>query len=286
MKRLKQIFRQLKRTLKFSISDPESFKEISSVNSTGVRVISLGLIILLAVNVFVLFIFGFGPFGEGFAQNDVSIEREKLEAQNDKIRSLSNQIENQSNYIANVQAILRGEVLIDSTIVFDVKKDTLKIVDVENIDSQITPLEERLAAKVKQGMSTNLNNVETIDLTYFMRPVVGVVSQGFDKKTHCGVDIVTEKNATVNACLSGIIIYAGYTHLDGHIVVIKHQGNYLSVYKHNQRVLKKIGAKVKIGDPIAIVGNTGENSDGPHLHFELWNGLQPVNPENHMKFKR
>lgn len=286
MKRLKQIFRKLKRPLKFSISDPDSFREVGSINSTGVRVISLGLIILLLINVFILFMFGLGPFGDDFAQNDVSIEREKLEAQNDKIIHLSNKVESQSKYIANVQSVLKGEVAVDSANIFNVKKDTIKTVDIESINSQITPLEEELAKKVKQSMSTNPNKSETIELTYFMSPVMGVISQRFDKQSHCGVDIVTKKNATVNACLSGTVIYSGYTHRDGHIVIIKHQDNYLSVYKHNQRVLKKIGAKVKIGDPVAIVGNTGENSDGPHLHFELWYDLQPVNPESQMTFKR
>ena len=68
--------------------------------------------------------------------------------------------------------------------------------------------------------------------------------------------------------------------------MLEHKNDVVSVYRHNQRILKKTGEKVKIGDPIAIMGNTGENTDGPHLHFELWNNQIPVNPEDYINFKK
>ena len=110
--------------------------------------------------------------------------------------------------------------------------------------------------------------------------------QEFDLNNHPGIDVVTEKDMAVKACLSGTVIYAGYTRKDGYIVIIEHQNKYISIYKHNKRVLKKIGSKVQLGDPISIVGNTGGNTDGPHLHFELWHDQTPVNPQEYMSFSR
>ena len=90
----------------------------------------------------------------------------------------------------------------------------------------------------------------------------------------------------MKSCLSGTVIYSGYTRKDGYILIIDHGNDYTSIYKHNRKALKKIGDKVQLGDPIAIVGSTGQNSDGPHLHFELWYKQVPVNPEEYLQFNR
>jgi len=95
---------------------------------------------------------------------------------------------------------------------------------------------------------------------------------------------VTPKNKTVLACLSGTVIYSGFSQKDGHILILEHPNNFISVYKHNQSRLKISGDKVRTGDPIAIVGNSGENSTGPHLHFELWLNQKALNPLDYMKF--
>jgi murein DD-endopeptidase MepM/ murein hydrolase activator NlpD len=98
--------------------------------------------------------------------------------------------------------------------------------------------------------------------------------------------VVTEKNETIKACLSGTVLYAGFTRQDGYIVILDHGNGYSSVYKHARKALKKTGDRVQIGDPVAIVGNTGENTNGPHLHFELWYNQAPVNPEDYITFTR
>ena len=87
------------------------------------------------------------------------------------------------------------------------------------------------------------------------------------------------------ACLAGTVVYSGYTQKDGFILIVDHANGYLSVYKHNKTVLKKTGNRVQMNDPIAIAGNSGENSTGPHLHFELWYNQSAVNPEDYMRFK-
>lgn len=138
--------------------------------------------------------------------------------------------------------------------------------------------------KVKEDILTHPAENSTNSIIYFTKPVNGIVSQKFDKNKHHGIDIVTKKDAVIKACLSGVVLYSAYTLKDGYVLIVKHEDNILSVYKHTQSVLKKPGDFVKIGDPIAIVGDSGENSDGPHLHFELWQNLASVDPEEYIHF--
>ena len=92
------------------------------------------------------------------------------------------------------------------------------------------------------------------------------------------------EDASVKATYKGIVIQASWTSEEGHVLVIQHPGNLISVYKHNSVLLKKAGDVVKAGEAIAMVGNSGELSTGPHLHFELWFNGQPVDPEKYMVF--
>lgn len=279
MRLLKGIFNRLKRELKFSLSDPANFKEVWSFNSNGIRVLSLLLVFLLLFGFGVLYLFS-GWFTEDSGQGKI-VSRTKLEEQASEIESLKETVNNQERYINSIRLILLGEVPLDSDI------DSLNDISSERMDSlykDASESERKLAAEVKNDMRTSSN--DDTPLSFFTAPVKGVVSQHYKARDHHAVDIVTEKGATVVACLSGTVIYSGYTRKDGNILIIEHSDGFISVYKHNKSVFKKIGSKVRIGDPIAIVGNTGENSDGPHLHFELWYNQAPVNPENYMDFKK
>lgn len=276
MKLLKRIYRGLRRNLKFSISNPESFKEVWSFNSNGVRVVSLLLLLIVGLSIPLSLLFSSNS--SYFSSGDISIERDQLELQSQKIIALSEKIQSQENYISNIQRILNGEVPIDTPLD---SLPPLEGINIDSLDSKETDSERELAKKIKQDLSTKTDKAA---ITLFGSPVIGVISQDFNKKTHPGIDVVTEKDKAVKACLAGTVVYAGYTRKDGYIIIIDHGNKYLSVYKHNKRVLKKAGAKVRLGDPISIVGNTGENSDGPHLHFELWYDQNPVNPKDYIRF--
>ena len=280
----KKIYNGLQKKLKYSASDPTTFREIWSFNSTGTRVLSLIIILFLLFGMLISYLFGSGSLSNYFSTNDVSIEREELEDQNEKIDALTIQIENQENYIKNVKLILKGEIPVPYSL--DSISTDIIAVNIDTIESRQTNSENSLAKKVKSDMFTVKQKTNKMTINYFGTPVVGVISQKFKKKNHPGIDVVTKKGMAVKACLSGTVIYSGYSHKDGHILIIDHANKFISVYKHNKHALKKTGSKIKLGDPIAIVGNTGENSDGPHLHFELWYNQNPVNPEDYIKFTR
>ena len=91
---------------------------------------------------------------------------------------------------------------------------------------------------------------------------------------HFGVDIAVDEGSPIRAVGDGYVVFADWTHEGGYVVAVQHADGYLSVYKHNARLLNRVGDRVRSRETVAISGNSGEITTGPHLHFELWrNGL-------------
>lgn len=104
-----------------------------------------------------------------------------------------------------------------------------------------------------------------------MPPVDGFLTRGFDARTgHYAVDIAVEEGTMVRCIGDGYVVMADWTHEGGYTLAVQHADGYVSVYKHNQRLLKRVGERVRAREAIAMSGNSGEISTGPHLHFELW----------------
>jgi murein DD-endopeptidase MepM/ murein hydrolase activator NlpD len=155
------------------------------------------------------------------------------------------------------------------------------------IDTEMGEAERELMEKLQEDsnassvVESKKNNNQSL---FFFTPVKGVLSQKMSDN-HPAVDIVTQKNAPVKSVLDGKIIYADYSKSNGYTVIIYHNSNFISAYKHLQSANKKMGESVKVGEVIGIAGNTGENSTGPHLHFELLNDGRFVDPTQFMSFK-
>jgi murein DD-endopeptidase MepM/ murein hydrolase activator NlpD len=133
--------------------------------------------------------------------------------------------------------------------------------------------------------SGNDNTRLSLSQIHFFVPLKGVVSNHFDTATdHFGVDLVGGPNSLISAVLDGTVIFSGWTLESGYVVHIQHQADLISVYKHNSELLKFQGDRVKAGEAIAIIGNSGEYSTGPHLHLELWHGGTPLDPEQYIDF--
>ena len=115
---------------------------------------------------------------------------------------------------------------------------------------------------------------------FFFSPIDGIISAKYDAiNQHYGVDIVAKRNEPVKCITDGTVILSSWTQDSGYVIAVQHRGDLISVYKHNAELLKKVGNFVGAGEIISITGNTGELTDGPHLHFELWFSGNPVNPE-------
>lgn len=119
----------------------------------------------------------------------------------------------------------------------------------------------------------------------FFTPLKGLVTDTFNMRTgHTAVDVVSYSNAAVKSTLDGTVILSSWTPETGHVMVIQHRDNFISVYKHNSTLYKGQGDRVQAGEVIALVGNSGELTTGPHLHFELWYNGRAVNPTDFMSF--
>lgn len=124
-----------------------------------------------------------------------------------------------------------------------------------------------------------------LKIVSFYSPIDGIVTNHFDRANkHYGTDLVASNNAVIKATADGTVIYSGWSVDNGYCIGIQHNGNLLSFYKHNAVLLKEEGEYVSAGDPIAIYGNSGSLSTGPHLHFELWYNGTPLNPEDYISF--
>lgn len=278
MKKIKDFFSNWRRSYKIAASNPENFNEYWSLNTSKIQVVSFIGLLVLVLSILIGFLMVKSPLGEMFGSDKSSIDRNEIVEQKLKIDSLARKLDAQEKYIDNIKMIILGEVPKDTV----VKLKNKELIDPNKVKTEASPAEKIIADKVKNDQRT-VSKKEASIAVHFISPVTGVISQKFDPK-HLGVDIVTPKNKTVLACLSGTVVYSGFSQKDGHILILEHPNNFISVYKHNQSRLKISGDKVRTGDPIAIVGNSGENSTGPHLHFELWLNQKAVNPLDYMKF--
>ena len=123
-----------------------------------------------------------------------------------------------------------------------------------------------------------------IEGMHFFTPLKGVISQGYDNIVHPFVDITAPANSVVKAALDGTVIFAGWNDAAGYTIQLQHSNDIITIYKHNQKLLRKTGDKVKAGSPIALVGSTGSLSSGDHLHFELWYKGEAVDPTKYINF--
>ncbi|RMG27856.1 MAG: hypothetical protein D6730_06260 [Bacteroidetes bacterium] len=116
-------------------------------------------------------------------------------------------------------------------------------------------------------------------------PLKGEKRLGFDpEKKHYGVDIVADEKAVIHAAADGFVVVSEFSDESGLMITIQSADNVLTIYKHNSRLLKQVGDYVYAGEPIAVIGNSGENTSGPHLHFELWHNGQAIDPINYIQF--
>jgi murein DD-endopeptidase MepM/ murein hydrolase activator NlpD len=165
------------------------------------------------------------------------------------------------------------------------KKDSLKDYSKINSDPSKADLEFRKEIEENKGAAVSYVKPKELNDLVFYSPVKGMVTTSYNiQEDHFGVDVVTKPDESIKAPLDGTIIYTGFTVEDGYIIHIQHSNNLMSVFKHNSRLNKKTGERVKTGEVISSVGNTGVNSKGPHMHFELWYNGTPVNPEEFVSF--
>ena len=202
------------------------------------------------------------------------------------IDSLEQEVNNKDIYIENVRRIIAGEEIDQSLEISpesNLQSTELSEV-IQPVDSQFRADFEgsELADITALPISVSSNIYELRDL-YLFSPLDGIVTDGFNpKKDHYGVDLVAKENEPVRSVADGVVIMSSWTLDGGYVLAIQHQGNLISVYKHNSELFKNVGNFVAAGEVVATIGNTGELTSGPHLHLELWHNGNPVNPQEYI----
>ncbi len=212
----------------------------------------------------------------------------RVYANEQKADSLEMVVRQKDIYINTIRDIIEGNEINDTLVT-----ESVKSVNYDTITLQRSTQDSIFRAQYEKQNQYNLyiyENQNPFEYTTnaklsFFTPLKGTITNNFDlANKHYGIDIVSRSNESVKATLEGTVIFSDWTLETGYVIGIMHPGNYISVYKHNSSLLKKIGSYVNAGEPIAIVGETGELSTGPHLHFELWHNGTPVNPLEYIAF--
>jgi murein DD-endopeptidase MepM/ murein hydrolase activator NlpD len=189
-------------------------------------------------------------------------------------------------FIDNLTMIIKGDDTLEHA--DEGSGQRLSTLNTEIDLDNLPPIDSQFRKEFEQGeIMLDLDNYGSGELQEFFlfSPISGIVLSPYNVKSeHYGVDVVSKKNEPVKCVADGTVIFSDWTQESGYVVSVQHKSNLISVYKHNSALLKKVGNFVNAGDIISIIGNTGELTSGPHLHFELWYNGNPVNPEEFVSF--
>ena len=207
-----------------------------------------------------------------------------------KLESLQNELNTWSLQLINIQRISQGLPPVNIDGLMNVAKitsdSTGELINTSGLLQEADSLLRLQVLKDEQlSAAAGAGKIEQIEGLHFFAPVRGIVTEAFNLGIgHPYIDVAAEKNSVVSSVLDGTVISAGWTDDFGYTIQVQHDNNLISVYKHNEKLLKNAGDKISAGTPIALVGNTGKVSTGPHLHFELWHKGEPIDPAKYIKF--
>lgn len=289
----KSIIKNLSDKYRLVFLDNESFEEKGAIvlSKLSIAVYFLFSLIVLIALVFILI--SVTSLKEWIPGYPDTVEQELLKTKyiDDivKLTELENKIASNKLYYANLEKVLKGDFVNDSLL-----SDSFSFYqDTSSINFSTSSSDSMLRKKISEREKYDISIIDQIGSKYdnlkgilFFSPLIGEITNQFNLKNgHIGIDIIASKNEAVKSVLEGTVLFSDWTPENGHIIQVQHNRNLISIYKHNSVLLKSTGDRVSAGEPIAIVGNSGSLSTGPHLHFELWYNGVPLNPEKFIVFE-
>jgi murein DD-endopeptidase MepM/ murein hydrolase activator NlpD len=270
----------------------DTLEEVGSYRLSLLNLYLLISSILFITSLVVIAILFFTPLkrlvpGYGKIESD----REYVELYQ-KVTLLEEQLSHQKLYTENFRKILLGGTSSeDSAEIFqsvdNISNEQEADFAMRQMELPVVPIREDTPAEgqaPEEKQSLKTSNI--LDYLYFVTPVKGPISAGFDLDiNHFGVDILAPKNTPVKSILDGHVIASDWTLETGNTIAIQHDNNLVTFYKHKSALVKKLGKLVKAGEAVSIIGNTGSISSGPHLHFELWLDGKPIDPTRFIEFE-
>ena len=282
-KRHKAFWSNIKFKYKLTIINENTLEEVVGLRVSKLNGISVLLSVLTVLFLVASVIIAFTPLRNylpGYMNSEI---RAQVVENALRVDSLQQLVDRQNLYIMNIQDIFSGTIRVDT---------------VHNMDSLTTVREDSLMERTqreaefrKQYEETEKYNLTSITARpdieglIFYRPTRGMITDKFDAdRKHYGTDIAANPGESVLATLDGTVILSTYTAETGYVIEVQHNQDFISVYKHRSSLLKREGDTVQAGEAIALVGNSGQLTTGPHLHFELWHKGRAVNPEQYIVF--
>jgi murein DD-endopeptidase MepM/ murein hydrolase activator NlpD len=202
-----------------------------------------------------------------------------------KADSLESVIYKWELYAKNLRRVLEGESGLDiDSLMTSSRRQAEAAKDAKLLKQQDSLLRKNVQEEEMFEISGRNARSLPIEGMHFFTPLKGIVTQSYDPAIHPFVDIAAAEGTVVNAVADGTVIFTGWSEETGYTIQLQHDSDIISIYKHTDKLIKNVGDKVKAGTPIALVGNTGSLTTGPHLHFELWYKGESMDPAKHINF--
>ncbi len=282
----KDFVKKLLSNYRITVLKDDSFEEKYTGNLTPVKIIFIIVVSFFLFGAFFWLLYAYTPIKysiPGYPHEEII----NADIQNKNTAdSLARLARANDLYYKNLKAVLRGEEIEE----INPSNDSLSTPP-EELDFNMSEEDSLAREKISRESALDLEGSSiSKEKTYLeelllYKPVEGVISDGVDfRNGHFGIDISAPKDTRVKSILYGTVIFSGFTASGGNEIHIQHSFDLVSIYKHNSAVLKNAGEKVIAGESIAVVGNSGEHSDGTHLHFEMWQKGVPLNPESFFSY--
>ncbi|MCB0462011.1 MAG: M23 family metallopeptidase [Flavobacteriaceae bacterium] len=280
----KRLARKLLHKYRLVILNEDTFEERFAIKLTRLNVFVIVSLLTIMLIIGTTMLIAYTPLREYIPGYSSTALKKKATELNYKTDSLQQVIIANEKYLESIKRVLTGDIS-----AVEINKDSIINAAEQDIDAgDLIPSDEdlRLREKVDKEDKYNLFESATSKVNFVLFPPAnGAISEGYNAEDkHFAVDIVVAKDTPIKATADGTVILAEWTTQTGYVIIIDHGNGLISAYKHNASLTKAQGDLVKSGEVIAISGNAGELTTGPHLHFELWNDGYPIDPTTFIDF--
>jgi len=298
-KRGRKFIEKSRENYRLIVMNNETFEEVGSYQLSPLNIYMAICAVVAAVAVLVFLLIVATPIKRyipGYGNIQEHKEALRLTAE---LNAIKEDLGAQEAYTENIRKILVGDIVEIESQVAEIDSSDMEdmpdsLINVERIredellrkEIELNEQLENRQANATSGMT--VNSQIPLEQLYFIPPISGgTISEPYrPEDKHYGIDVMAPKNTPIKAIMDGFVFSSDWTLETGNTIGIQHTNNLISFYKHNSVLLKESGSQVKAGEAIAIIGNTGTLSSGPHLHFELWHNGKAVNPENFIIFDK
>ena len=261
-----------------------SLEERKITEFKGYQLLALAVYSSLLIMIISFCLIAYSPIKSILPQAELDKKKKIIELMI-HIDSLERDLFIKAQYVNAITRIINGDIIDSVVPIFN--KESIVYEDLTLSPSKADSIlrKEVTDADLYNIPSSYKDDLGQLEDFVFYKPVDGLITSLFNpQEQHFGLDIVTETNASVKSCLDGVVLFADWSSSKGNVIIIQHVDNIVSAYMHNALLVKETNDLVRAGEVIGVVGNSGELTSGPHLHFELWQNGTPINPVDYIDF--